>query len=975
MSSEFVYQIYEDKSRFLWIATRNGLTRIDPTRKIFTRFKHDSLDPNSIPNNRIFDLLPNSDSTLLLSCDRSGICEFNMNTGKVLRLNPAFITRSGDTIRDIWALNTFTTGKHNVFLQGTRGFLSFDRKNNSLAEVKDSVSGYHQVTGKKNFFCSVDSSIWFADDIGRLCKWIPYEAISFFGDSTTRSQIKAGTVRIFDFNRQFILVSTTQDCFLFDRETGDIKPFLLREDQEGVLKPQSIFACHETRAGIVVLGLRQGELVMVDPLLQQFKFKKIIEPDPNLLLRVSDIEDDQEYQTRYIGVFNDSVFYTENLRTGVISSHKKKKGSGITNEWMMDQSGRLWHTNGPMVMEVNRKTQKIKEYYPSQPAFDLSPMVEIAPGKMLIGSFREGLYLFEPDRGIFDKIPPTKGWIKTQVFNMKFDPQHQSVWIGTVRNGLLRYDIKQDTFIQYHYDSGNRHSLGGDWVRDITFDSLGYVWFVADPIGLSRFDYKAHPDSAFLNFSMEDGLPASHLGGIVTDKHGRLWMSSLNGIALMDPVDFSIRTYGKEDGLLQTFSSGANVVITPSDLIMVGMEYGYYSFAPDDLLTNITPPELVMHDILVFDQPVALTYEGITILPMELTYKENFITFRFSVINLTESEMNTVRYKMEGLEDNWNTRSGIHQVSYTNIPPGEYTFRILAANNDGVWNEKETKIYLVIKPPFWQRSWFYFLLTAFGAGMIGLVYQYRLSQSIKQNKLVAEKDTLKAEAEKQMAQLEMTALRAQMNPHFIFNCLNSINRFIIVNDNDTASEYLTKFSKLIRQVLDNSRGEKILLATEIETLKLYIEMESLRFADKFAFEFIVDPQLLEQPFLMQPMLIQPYVENAIWHGLMHLKGKGKLSLTFTRKGNALIVRIMDNGVGREMARTIKSTQLVKRKSLGMRVTAERMSLLSKKLDVPVLAEIVDLQDENQKGTGTLVVLTLPLELANGESYTPENNLV
>ena len=131
-------------------------------------------------------------------------------------------------------------------------------------------------------------------------------------------------------------------------------------------------------------------------------------------------------------------------------------------------------------------------------------MIEIAPGKILIGSFREGLFWFEPDSNIFKKIPRTKGWIGTQVFSLKYDRVHHCAWIGTVRNGLFRFAIPQDTFIQYKYDSGNNHSLGGDWVRDIAIDSSGFVWFATDPTGLSRFDFKAHPDSAFLNFSMED---------------------------------------------------------------------------------------------------------------------------------------------------------------------------------------------------------------------------------------------------------------------------------------------------------------------------------------------------------------------------------------------------------------------------------------------------------------------------------------
>ncbi|HEY3386050.1 MAG TPA: two-component regulator propeller domain-containing protein, partial [Saprospiraceae bacterium] len=320
MSSEFINQIYEDKSRFLWIATRNGLTRIDPTRKVFTRYKHDSTDPNSIPNNRIFDIEPYSDSTLLLSCDRSGLCEFNKNTGKVRRLNPTYITRGGDTLKEVWSLNVFTARQHTVFLQSSRGILLYNAVNNTLVEVRDSISGYTQLTGKRNFFCSVDSTIWFADQLGRLCKWIPYQSITFFGDSTTRSQIKSGSLRIIDFNKQYILVCTHHDSFLFDKETGVSQPFRLRDDQQDVVTAQNFLTCMTTKSGIVVLGLRQGKLITIDPLLQQFKFKKFMEPDPELILQISDIQDDVYYHTRYIGVFHDSIFFTEDLRSGIIST-------------------------------------------------------------------------------------------------------------------------------------------------------------------------------------------------------------------------------------------------------------------------------------------------------------------------------------------------------------------------------------------------------------------------------------------------------------------------------------------------------------------------------------------------------------------------------------------------------------------------------------------------------------------------------
>jgi LytS/YehU family sensor histidine kinase len=329
---------------------------------------------------------------------------------------------------------------------------------------------------------------------------------------------------------------------------------------------------------------------------------------------------------------------------------------------------------------------------------------------------------------------------------------------------------------------------------------------------------------------------------------------------------------------------------------------------------------------------------------------------------------------MEGLDEGWTLRKGIDEVSYTKMPPGEYAFRIMAANNDGVWNPAGLTIPILIRPPFWQRSWFYFLLGAIAAGIIYSIYSYRLKHALREKLLIGEQERMRIESEKLLGQLEMKALRAQMNPHFIFNCLNSINRFIVVNDNDAASGYLTKFSRLIRQVLDNSRGEKVILSAEIDTLQLYIDMESLRFMDKFESLIEIDPALKTDAFVIQPMLIQPYVENAIWHGLMHRKTKGRLRIQFLKQDQSLVVIIEDNGVGRTQAKAIKDSQLINRKSHGMKVTAERMSLLSRQLNVPVEANVEDLYDDMEVASGTRVRLILPLEpVESSLSHTYEIN--
>jgi len=231
----------------------------------------------------------------------------------------------------------------------------------------------------------------------------------------------------------------------------------------------------------------------------------------------------------------------------------------------------------------------------------------------------------------------------------------------------------------------------------------------------------------------------------------------------------------------------------------------------------------------------------------------------------------------------------------------------------------------------------------------------------ERNQLI--KDQMEAEFSKKIAEIEMTALRAQMNPHFLFNVLNSIKLYMIQNDARTASKYLTKFSRLIRLILNNSKSHMIKLEEELNALKLYIEMENFRFNDKFDYSIKVDKSIKVDEVDIPPMILQPYVENAIWHGLMHKEdARGLLNINIRRNPdkNGLYFIIEDNGIGRELAMQIKTRTAAKHKSVGMQITKDRIAIANKLFNTNASVEIIDLKD-NSKATGTKVVLHLPLQ--------------
>ena len=237
--------------------------------------------------------------------------------------------------------------------------------------------------------------------------------------------------------------------------------------------------------------------------------------------------------------------------------------------------------------------------------------------------------------------------------------------------------------------------------------------------------------------------------------------------------------------------------------------------------------------------------------------------------------------------------------------------------------------------------------------------RWRIQQKFRLQLQQSEKERQLAELKQKSTELEMQALRAQMNPHFIFNSLNSINRFILQNNRTQASEYLTKFSRLVRMILQNSQESLITLENELETLKLYLELEALRFENRFDYKISVPKDMDSDVLKVPPLIIQPFVENAIWHGLMHKEEKGHLSIEAEQHDNALLLKITDDGVGRKQASQMASKSATKHKSMGLKITADRISILHKQNGNKSFVTINDLVDTDGKPAGTEVIITVP----------------
>ncbi len=340
-------------------------------------------------------------------------------------------------------------------------------------------------------------------------------------------------------------------------------------------------------------------------------------------------------------------------------------------------------------------------------------------------------------------------------------------------------------------------------------------------------------------------------------------------------------------------------------------------------------------------------------------YTDNRIRFVFNGISFRAGNLIRYRYRLSGLHTDWYTTAQPY-VEYPSLQPGSYTFEVAAVNENGVVSAQPATYTFTIPAPFWKHGWFMILLAGLLAALAWLITRARLKRIQERNR---EKELLLTK--------EQVALSAQINPHFVFNSLNSIQHLIIQEDKKSAVLHMAQFSRLMRLSLDNTRKKWVPVNSEIELLKLYLELESLRFRDKFVYHVHADAELLSGNLLIPAMLIQPYVENAVRHGVNNLPGNsGMITVSLHIEGAHLVTRIEDNGVGRMQARTLRDTGTT-HQSAGMQITEERLKLLCKETGIEWAFSITDKTDQEGNTSGTLVQFYMPYIRSTQAQY-PEN---
>ncbi|MGV6861838.1 MAG: sensor histidine kinase [Putridiphycobacter sp.] len=412
-------------------------------------------------------------------------------------------------------------------------------------------------------------------------------------------------------------------------------------------------------------------------------------------------------------------------------------------------------------------------------------------------------------------------------------------------------------------------------------------------------------------------------------------ISSTKGLFIKSKNGETINSINTSDGLYNENILDFDVF---NEELWVLINQGLHKINLDKLPQKEFFPILQLEQILVNNIPFT---DSIT----ELNYSENQLKFFVSIHSMKYKNELFYEYRLSGIDKDWK-RSSIKNnlIEYKSLSPGSYKLEVRP-----YFRQKFGDIIhyeFTIDFPYYQKGWFYFLIISLLVCILLIIFKYQLNKQRKKARLINE-----------LNQTKLTALKSQMNPHFIFNSLNSIQALILNGDVNNSYNYITKFANLVRLTLENSDNEFIDFSEELKLIDLYLTLEKVRF-DEDDFEFTVKHNNIEG-VQIPPMLIQPFIENALIHGLLHKKGKKELSITFELK-NELICTIQDNGIGRQKAKEIKTRQKNSQKSFSGNALKKRFEILKEHFGGNLGFSYLDL-GKSEEPEGTVVIIKMPFK--------------
>ncbi len=910
LSHSKVNCIYQDSQGFMWFGTNEGLNKYDGYK--FTVFQPDPDNPHSISANLIRCILEDSKGNFWIGTEAGGLNRYDQNYKTFTHFScdsTSEILLSGNNINSI-----IEDCQGNLWLGTDSGIDLLDWEHKQVRHFLPYPpdQNFHRSNEVLVLYEDSQATIWIGVLGGGLCAFDRQrQKFSFFRyDKNNRQSIGDDEIySIYEDGQGNLWIGTLNGGLnLFDRK---MQRFFRYYPGRNNRESTTIRAILDDAKGNLWVGNRSG-LYNFDRTTHQF-FHHAHDPNnPYSLVQNSvqtifkDAKGDLWIGTRGgISFLNTSNLPFLHFRADANNPHCLNRQTVYAI--LEDRQGDLWFgTEHGGLNQLNRRTG-IFSYYlhddnnvNSPSVNNIKTLLEDRMGNLWIGTFNGGLNLFDRSKNRFffylhDENNPAS--IAIDNIMALFEDDNGNIWVGTYGGGLDRFDRRTQRFFHILSDwstqgfdkihcflpdrQGNlwmgasqsqiacldlhtgkivtyrlNHHINNVDVRIACEDREGNLWFGTVGAGLCLFN---PTDQSFRAYTQKDGLPSNIVYGILQDEAGNLWLSTTNGLCRFNPYTGKVKNYYKENGLQSDQFNYNALWKTRDGLMLFGGINGVTAFYPDQIQQNSYIPPVIITDFNVFNKPVEiggndpiLTSDISQAQAIKLSYKHTVFTFEFVALNYAISQQNQYAYKMEGFDQDWNYVGTRRFATYTNLDPGDYIFRVKAANNDGLWNEQGASLRISISPPFWKRLWFKFILIVLILLTITHFYDY----------LRQKRNLLNARALANLAQLKL--LRNQMNPHFLFNALGSIRSMILLNK-ESAWDMVSELSEFFRYSMLNFNKIDAPLDDEIGAVQNYLHIEKVRYKDTLQVSFKIEDRARQ--CLVPAFLCQPIIENAIKYGM------------------------------------------------------------------------------------------------------------
>jgi ligand-binding sensor domain-containing protein/anti-sigma regulatory factor (Ser/Thr protein kinase) len=950
LPNDDVWRIVEDKKGNYWVGTQTGLCYFEPNENRFTNYFHQPGNTNSLAYSRAENLAIDKNGNIWIG-SLNGLQQFNPLTKQFHRIE--FATKK-ELLRVVDAQHVYS-----LYIDNRQQLWAQAGGNLYLINTDD--ISYKKILGRWSGNLGVNSIYQDHEDQYWVCYWGKGFA-RFDGrhepadkDFITINTIVGKIAEWKDaYGHWWIAAIKDDGIYFYDKITGELRYYNYE-----ITDPNSMGG----HTGIDIISgtdnnlwiATNSGLDIVEPGKQFFNYHRLGEK--------KDREDYYRYGTP-MPVYRDGNYYWVGLwhargllkldsnwkqikKYTSIPPGRPQSPAATIYSIHKEAEGIYWISTDESLVRFDEKNEQFKTYLPTDinpETFEFRKILAFGKNRLLVRTRHNGVYVFDKPSGKFENHFTKSGKEKLpddDANDMVLD-KNGALWIAT-SEGFCKLDTATLKITEtYRHEDNNAGSVLSNFCWAIDVDANNYVW-IGTQKGLSRFDPVR---KTFTNYTTTDGLSNSAITKLITDKNNNIWMNTQNGVSVYRQDRKMFQNFYKEDGLPQNSLEGkfdkdkeGTIYMTDPGVVI--------TVDPDNIPYNSSKPTVIITDAMVKDKHCAVRLNGKGEKYLDTEYGNSSFSVNFAVLNYNSPTLNRYYYKLEGIDKEWH-QSDRGIASYINIGPGNYTLRVKGSNNSGVMNEEGDLIRVIVHPAWYQENWFKAILLVLIGAMIYAVYRWRVNAVRK-----------KALFKQKMAETEMQALRAQMNPHFIFNSLNSIENFIMQNEKRLASDYLNKFSSLVRSILDSSRNELVPLTKDMEALQLYIDLEQLRFNNKFTYKTQVDAQLLGGDHRVPSLLVQPYVENAIVHGLAHSEKKDLyVHVTAVLENDYIRYIVEDNGIGREKAGSYNLQNKPYHKSVGMKITQDRIHIFNERQGGQGEIVITDLYDENKQGAGTRVSIKI-----------------